>query len=114
MAVGEYVYHWTHRKNLRGIAGEGLNPKYATGKIKLVWACEPDRIGWALLHVCERHGWNPDDMILLRVQTGCMTWRRSAWQSVYNCASLVPPDMLDGVRMHQIGQFMTLPVLHAG
>lgn len=114
MQASEYVYHWTHRKNLRGILERGLDPEKATGAQEAVWACDGCRVAWALAHVADRHSWNPDDLILLRVQTGVMTWVNSGYRYIFRCRSLIPPDMIDGVLFSLLGQWVDPPKVCRG
>lgn len=78
-----YLYHWTHKDNLPSIYGFGLDPARATGERLLVWACEESRIGWALCHIANRHGWHPDDMVLIRLQFSRVNWKRTSWPEVW-------------------------------
>lgn len=89
MNAEEYVYHWTHRNNLASILWTGLDPSYAEGKLKVVWFCDSDRVGWALAHIAARHGWNHDDMVLLRWPKYQTPFANTAFAGVYTTNKVV-------------------------
>lgn len=92
------LYHWTHRKNLRSILRTGLDPRRSQGAADLVWACTDRRIGWALGHVAAKHGWPPDDMVLLEIDRDAGEWARTAWDNVFITPVVVPAANITRVR----------------
>lgn len=83
MATPFYVYHWTHRNNLASIYADGLDPSYATGEKPWVWACVEARAAWALVHIATRHGWNPDEMVCIRLVCREDEWEPYGTTGVY-------------------------------
>lgn len=89
MTPEEYVYHWTHRNNLASILYGGVDPSYAEGKVKVVWFCDHDRVGWALAHIAARHGWQHDEMLLLRWPKYQNPFANTAFAGVYTTNQVV-------------------------
>jgi hypothetical protein len=110
----EYLYHWTRRKNVASIARRGLLTCRSEGKRPLVWACEGSRVAWALTHVADRHAWNPDDLVLIRLRVGAITFKHSAYAGAYHTATDIPADMIEAVRFGILAQWVTVPVCHFG
>ena len=101
-----YVYHWTHRTNLTSILTTGLDPAYSEGRAHLAWVCGPRRIGWALQHIAMRHGWEPDEMVLLKINGDLPCLRDSGRQYLYNTRDVIPPADILEVRMSHEGDFI--------
>ena len=101
-----YVYHWTHRSNLPSIMREGIDPAYSEGRAHLSWVCGPRRIGWALAHIAQRHGWEPDDMVLLKVDGDLPSLRPTFMAYVYNSREVIPPASILECRMTHEGDFI--------
>lgn len=98
-----YLYHWTHRSNLRSIRRQGLLACYATGQLRAVWACDRSQMAWALSHVAANHGWTPDSMVCIRIRVSGIENKRTAWKGVYTVRGDVSAANLDAV-LHQIGE----------
>lgn len=79
----DYLYHWTHKSNVASILASGLLPSFARGKMKVVWACDSTRVGWAVAHVASHHQCSPDDMVCLKLDVRGVNLKRSAWPQVY-------------------------------
>lgn len=91
MRYPQYLYHWTHRRNLRSILTRGLDPARTTGKRAVVWACERSRVLWAAAHVAANHGCAPDDLVLLRIWPVKDAWRHAPFPRVWTADAVVPP-----------------------
>lgn len=89
MVTPEFVYHWTHKDNVVSILHYGLDPSYAEGRLRVVWFCEPERVGWALAHIAARHGWNHDDMVLIRWPKYQTPYAFTAFGGVYTTNTVV-------------------------
>jgi RNA:NAD 2'-phosphotransferase (TPT1/KptA family) len=92
-----YVYHWTHRGNLESIMATGLDPAYSEGRLPRVWVCGHHRIAWAMTHVATRHGWDPDDLVCLRIDASCVERKPTHLHYVYTCRDVIPPSAIVGV-----------------
>lgn len=98
-----YLYHWTHRANLRSIRRRGLLASLATGQLRAVWMCDRSQLAWAISHVAANHGWSPDAMVCIRIRVRGLANKNTAWGGVYTVRGDVPVDNLDAVLPH-IGQ----------
>lgn len=101
-----YVYHWTHRENLASIMREGIDPAYSEGRSHQAWVCGPRRIGWALAHIAQRHGWGADDMVLLKVSGDLPHLKNTFLQWVYTTREVIRPVDILEVRMTHEGDFI--------
>lgn len=89
------LYHWTHSENMNSIQAIGIDPSFAEGRKKCVWVCAGTRIGWAMCHIAQRHGWNPDEMVCYRVELPAEVLKRTAIPEVYTCdATIIPEDIV--------------------
>lgn len=95
------VYHWTHESNLGSIITHGVDPSFSEGKLLASWFCGPSRLGWALCHVANRHGWDPDEMICLRIEVDSSTLKRTCNTGVWTRTVATLPGDLKAVRFHQ-------------
>ena len=59
------LYHFTPTRSLAQILAQGLDPSYARGNPRLLWACDYARAQWAFEHVAECHGVRPWALSLL-------------------------------------------------
>lgn len=107
----EYLYHWTHFVNFESIADIGLDPSYAEGKLCVVWVCEHNRIGWAMSHIAARHGWNPDDMVLIRIRRKDVSWTATAYPGVYTTTRKIVPSRFRGLKINLLEKFTPFGVL---
>lgn len=89
MDTQDYVYHWTHRSNVESILKSGIDPTYAEGKLKVVWFCDAERVGWALAHIGTRHGWDHDEMVLIRFPRSRYPFANTAFAGVYTTTAVV-------------------------
>ena len=73
------IYHVTHRRNLKSILANGLDPKLAKGKRKSVWGVVKSRVEWALVHVLAKP-WNADaklsDLVVIEITLPKASLRR--------------------------------------
>ena len=100
-----FLYHWTHRRNLPDILPVGLLASYSHTARPEVWACSAARVGWALAHIAGRHGWDADDMVLIRIRADRCEWVRTAFSGVYVTRGNVSPDHFRGVKDGVLGAF---------
>jgi hypothetical protein len=91
------LYHWTHKKHLKSILALGLDPSFASGEMWAVWGCTAKRIDWARDHVCSRHRWSEDDVILLRCMVGSVWTYRTCWDGVYYTPGKIDPELIQVV-----------------
>ena len=61
------LLHCTPRRNLPSIYRLGVSPAFAQGPRAECWFCAGSRRAWAVEHVAERHGVDPSDVVVLRV-----------------------------------------------
>lgn len=68
--MGKYkvLRHVTSKKALASILHEGVSPKYATTLTKVVWLHEPGLTKEKTRIAAKRHGCQPEDMVVLRIQ----------------------------------------------
>lgn len=92
MAV--HLYHATHRRNLVGIVTEGISPVYATGKMKAVWLHSYSRVSWARAHVCTRHNWSEEDVVVLRLPAEVPVVRFGPVAGVWWTGQVIPASVL--------------------
>ena len=52
----------------QSIYRRGIDPAFARGPIAQCWFCANSKRKWAIEHVAERHGVDPRDVIVVRVQ----------------------------------------------
>lgn len=83
MLHSDFYYHWTSRSALDRIVWTGLDPDYAEGKLKVVWFCDYSRVAYALGHIAYRHGWTPDEMVLLRFPCLGVSYAYTAWPGIF-------------------------------
>jgi hypothetical protein len=93
------MYHWTHRLNLESILRKGIDPSYSEGKLQVVWSCGPQRIGWALAHVAQRHGWDCDDMACLEFESDGSDLIKTCLHRVYQTRVIVLPVRFRRVKL---------------
>ena len=86
------IYHWTHRDNVESILRIGVDPSMATGELYAVWGCRLAKLCWAREHVCSRHGWSPEDVVLLRLDVRRYRCYRTAWPQVFYTPQHISPD----------------------
>lgn len=92
--MATYRYHWTPRSNLASIASHGLDPERASGKLRVVWSCEAERVLWAVGHVARHHECAPDDMVLLRIRVDGVPTKPSSWPCVTLLTKRVAPSRI--------------------
>ena len=56
------LYHVTPSENVQSILQNGIDPAYATGKMKASWYVSRHRIEWAIIHAANLHHCTPDEM----------------------------------------------------
>lgn len=100
MSKPRFVYHWTHRRNLRNILRTGLQTRYAQGRLPAVWVCQYDAMAWALGHVGYHQHWDAGDMVCIRISTRCLRVTFSHVGGVYTIRHDVPPTNIDAVLRH--------------
>lgn len=88
------LYHVSPRINRESIQRAGLTPLYATGKLKVVWACTRKNIEWALTHVIGRHGWQPAGWDVWCIDTPKRPLRRWSKRGIYVNSFVYLPDQL--------------------
>lgn len=98
-------YHWTHKDNAESISRTGIDPAYSEGRMEVAWVCAARRVGWALCHVAQRHGWDPDDMVCFEVELHDGNVKRTCNDGVYTSASIIDPDAIVAVRVTHRGEF---------
>lgn len=114
MKTQEYAYHWTHRNNLPSILWSGLDPTYAEGKLKVVWFCDGDRVGWALNHIACRHGWCADDMVLIRFPKSRYAYANTAFSGVYTTTYVVSMKAHTAVKYGVLGEWKPCRTVRKG
>jgi len=88
------LYHWTPRRTQSRVRREGLRSDLALGSLKAVWACSRSKIGWALSHVAARHGFTPDEFVLVQITVPRRQIRKSCWRGVYTCKRGYGPERI--------------------
>ena len=61
------LLHVTPRRNVPSIYRLGISPAFAVGPIAACWFCAPSRRAWAVEHIAERHGVDPSQVAVIRV-----------------------------------------------
>lgn len=88
------AYHATHVRNVPSIRWTGLSRHFSTARRKAVWCVGRDGLWWAVRHVCVRHGWREEDVVLIPFTTTLTEAKRTRWQNVYAIDGNVSPDRL--------------------
>ena len=88
------IYHATHKKNLASIVAGGLDPSYATGKLRAAWLHHEMMCSWAVKHVAARHGWAEADIILIPVVVIPYGLRQGSKDGVYYTQEVIPVECL--------------------
>jgi hypothetical protein len=72
-----HIFHVTPKKNLDSIQRLGIDPAFAVAEIKRSWFCSVARLGWALVHVSQRHATPITELVILEcnIPEG---WRRAS------------------------------------
>jgi len=61
------LFHVTPAENVQSILECGIDPKYATGKMKAAWFVSKQRIEWALIHTSAHHHVQIDELAVCAV-----------------------------------------------
>lgn len=86
------MYHVTHRRNRASIWIHGVHPGFTQGRQQITWWATGAALAWAKNHVCERHGWSPDDLAVFVISLPLAVFTRTRWQGVYTIAETLRPD----------------------
>lgn len=97
-----YLYHVTHKNNWFPVGILGLKAKFSASKLQSVFLVTKSAIPFAIKHVADRDGFNPDDMIVVKVRVrrgnlSRVTWRncpRGLWR--HNAD--IPPCRIEGIK----------------
>jgi hypothetical protein len=58
-----HLYHVSPSRNRESILMHGIEPSlFSQGKRKTAWYVDADRVMWAIIHVCRRHGVTLDEV----------------------------------------------------
>lgn len=96
------VWHLTHNQNVDSILTEGIDPGYATGKMRVSWVTtEPHREGF-ILHILDHHGWWVTDLYLLMVTTDGIDLQKHGRGKIWLSRRTIPP-----IRIHPLGRLAT-------
>lgn len=88
------LYHWTFRHLLPSILDEGLSVARSRGRLPAIWLCQKARVGQLMYHAAERHDLPEDNMVLLSVQIGGDTLRKSKWPGIFYTMENIPRQSL--------------------
>ena len=61
------LYHVTHRRLVKRIVKQGLDPQKSRFRKKRVWLCEKWRLAWAGKHIADSHKWKATELCILVV-----------------------------------------------
>lgn len=111
MIDSDYGYHWTHKSLLASVLETALDPEFAQGKMKVVWWCEWSKVGYALGHIAARHGWAPDDMVLIRFVKHTVPYANTAYPGIYTTAERIKLRSRAAVKLHVLGEWVTARTL---
>ena len=67
--------------------------RHTKGKLPAVWACCPDKTGWAVIHMVKRHGGRVETAVVLEVDVP-RSWLRKHRSGLWSCPRDVPPDRI--------------------
>lgn len=63
------LFHITTRDNLKNIVRDNqIKPDLSTGKKKVVWLVDWERVPYAVFHVAQRHNVKIDDLRIVKVK----------------------------------------------
>ncbi len=88
------LYHATHWRNVLSIRRAGLRPDCSQGRLRAVWFCQRRDRFRAVLHVCQRHGWAPDEIVVITLEVPEATVRRSGHSWLRYTTRIVPGDAI--------------------
>lgn len=75
-----YLYHVTHKHNWFPVMTLGLQATYSHSLTLTVFLVTESKISWAMAHVCNRHGWDIDDCVVVAVRVRRANLRRVTWR----------------------------------
>lgn len=76
------AYHTTLKQRLPSILRDGLQGRFARGKLRAVWVATSRRDGWCLKHMVVNHGADLEDVVRLKVdvpRSWCRRWGKGVW-----------------------------------
>jgi hypothetical protein len=100
------LFHWTRSSNLASIMAKGLDPVFATGKLKAIWGCLDIDVNWAIEHVMSRHSViRPSAMSLLTFQVNPSHLRRhhnKDGKVLYNTSWIIAPRRIAKIDIYTV------------
>ncbi len=89
--------HATIDGRVPSIQDRGLDPAYATGRMRVVWLHMADRTGWAAAKVAKRHGARLADVVVLDVDVQATEVVRHG-KGLYYIRGTVPAERIRQAR----------------
>ena len=96
------VRHATPSSRIRSILATGLDPSFATGKLKVCWLHQPRKSKWARTHVSHRHNTPEQQVALLEMRLPLADLRRRS-DGVWTCDRIIRPDeftSINGLKLY--------------
>lgn len=78
-----WLYHVTPTENVDRIRREGVDPAMSRGKRRWAWYVEPERLTWAIAHVCLKHNTTPAKLAVFYVDVPPQVRLKTAWGGIY-------------------------------
>jgi len=88
------LVHVADKKNLDSICENGLDPKYATGKRRAVWAVTVANESWAIAHTLGKKrakGRTIHDHVTIEIEVP-RSWLRRHAKGVWYCDRVIPME----------------------
>jgi len=104
------LLHCTPKENVYSIMRYGIDPAFATGRLKSSWYCCEPALAWALSHISLKRRIAVSDMVVLRASVEFMTLKRTAWRYIYRCNEVVTPYS----EMFNVEEFLDRPNINRG
>lgn len=82
------LLHCSPRVNLASIYRRGVDPAFARGPRAECWFCANSLRQWAIEHVAERHGVDPREVIVVRVNVP-RKWLIRRGKGKWTCSRVV-------------------------
>ena len=94
------LYHATLKSKLDSIFAEGLDPRCATGKMKVTWLHTKSKRHWAIAHAQKRHKCNLDDVVLLQMSIP-RSQLQKRWRGIWTTDTIIYEfnEITDGTRL---------------
>lgn len=88
------LYHVTLQMKEKMIKENGVDPKFAHGKMTVTWWVDRERLFWALAHVSAKYGIPVDGLVIFSVESS--DWQMVGWarKGIYYCYELIHADMI--------------------